>query len=254
MNILLLILFVLLVLVGVASLLKRAPRYAPGFLAKALLGLLLVVIILMAMTGRLHWLAAVAAVAFPLLKQLMPLLLPLLRFLPFIRQRQQAGNKSAGQQSEVSTRWLVMRLDHDTGTVTGDIIDGPFKGDTLDDLSISELAQLYEACQHEDTEAIRLLDSYIQRHRTEEWQAYFGTSGANGAAGGQQSPGSGTASDGEMTEKEALSILGLEAGASREEILQAHKRMMARMHPDKGGSNYLASKINQAKELLLGRL
>ncbi len=235
MNILLLILLVLLVLLGVASLLQRAPRYGPGFIVKALLGLLLVMLIFMAMTGRLHWLIAAAAVALPLLKQLAPLLLPLLRFLPFIRQRQKASNKSAGQQSEVSTRWLVMRLDHDSGTVSGDIVDGPFKGRTLDDLSINELTQLYQACQQEDVEAIRLLDSYIQRHRAEEWQHHCGDSGRNG---GQQGQGAGASSDGAMTEKEALSILGLDAGASREDILQAHKRMMARMHPDKGGSNY----------------
>ena len=54
-----------------------------------------------------------------------------------------------------------------------------------------------------------------------------------------------------MSAAEALQVLGLEPGASREEITAAHKKLMQRIHPDKGGSSYLASRINQAKDLLL---
>ena len=67
----------------------------------------------------------------------------------------------------------------------------------------------------------------------------------------QGAPGS-PASKGSMARAEALEILGLETGATKEQIIDAHRRLIQKRHPDRGGSSYLAARINQAKDLLIG--
>ncbi|MCW8885717.1 MAG: molecular chaperone DnaJ [Motiliproteus sp.] len=227
--------------------LQRAPKYGPGFLRRIGLIALALILIYLAMTGRLHWLLGLLAGLLPFMRRLLPLLLPLLRFLlPTLaqaRQQKQNSQRSSGQQSEVNTDYLQMTLDHDSGTMEGVIIKGPLNGHKLHQLSMRELASFYQLCEANDAEAVRLLDSYIQRHCAEHWQRYH--QGNTGQSTGSNS------SNGELSLDEAWEVLGLKPGASRDAIIQAHKRMMVRLHPDKGGSNYLASKINQAKDLLL---
>ncbi|MBX2835980.1 MAG: molecular chaperone DnaJ [Gammaproteobacteria bacterium] len=154
------------------------------------------------------------------------------------------GNATTGGSgngsSVVRTSVLVMTLYHDSGKLDGEVIDGPFNGRRIGELKLAELQSLYQYCEQQDAEATRLLQAYIARERSEEWQ------------GGGQSHDSTAASSADMSAEEARDILGVDHDATKEDIITAHKSLIGKMHPDKGGSTYLATKINQAKQVLLG--
>lgn len=57
-----------------------------------------------------------------------------------------------------------------------------------------------------------------------------------------------------MTEALALEILGLQPGDDRKAVTEAHRRLMQKLHPDRGGSDYLAKRINEARDYLISRL
>nr|WP_284709336.1 DnaJ domain-containing protein [Marinobacter sediminum] len=198
-------------------------------------------VVLLALTGRLHFLFALLAFLFPLLRRVLPSLLT-------GRMAGLGGGAKArpGNQSHVSSDILEMSLDHDSGTMSGTILKGPMEGRALADLSESEFIELLRYCREQDEDSARLLETYLDRRFGDSWRADDQASAEGGEAGARDNSG------GPLTESEALDILGLEPGASEEEIIQAHRRMMQKVHPDRGGSNYLAARINEAKERLLG--
>jgi hypothetical protein len=171
---------------------------------------------------------------------------PLILALPYLRRMRSLfsgfrGASGAGASSDVSTPYLRMRLDHDTGTMTGTVLAGSFAGTRLEELGPGDLLALLRECRAGDEEGARLLEAYLDRLHP-DWRGDF--------AGGQGAPPSG-AGGADMTVAEAYDILGLDPGADEAQIKAAHHRLMMQLHPDHGGTDYLATKINRARDVLL---
>ncbi len=153
------------------------------------------------------------------------------------------GHRSRGSTSTVRSRFFEMSLDHDSGDMRGRVMAGRHAGKSLDELSDADLLELAGEVSG-DAQSAALFEAYLDR-RMPGWRDHVegdDTAGARGAA-----------NTGAMTDEEAYEILGLAPGASKAEIRAAHRRLMMRVHPDQGGSTFLAAKINQAKDWLLGK-
>jgi len=156
-------------------------------------------------------------------------------------QRRKSVRTKRGQKSTVRTAAVEMELDHDTGKLEGVVLAGSKEGRQLHTLSREELMTLCTEFSG-DEESLQLLEAYLDS-RFPGWRENGDTDAGSGQ--GQ------AASSGTMTKQEAYQILGLEEGASAAAIRQAHRRLMQRVHPDLGGSSFLAARINQAKDILL---
>ena len=148
---------------------------------------------------------------------------------------------SSGTNSGVETRYFRMTLDHDTGELDGLILFGKYKGRKLSQLPLELILELLAECRVNDPNSTTVLEAYLDR--------VHGTSWRSAEAGNDTSASS--SRNGSMTHQEALEILGLSEGASLTDIKRAHREMMKKHHPDQGVSNYMASKLNQAKSRLL---
>jgi hypothetical protein len=155
------------------------------------------------------------------------------------RERQRSG------AARVTTDFLSMEMDKGTGAIRGRVLRGPYAGRPIEDLQQGELIGLWRQCVAEDEAGARLLETYLDRLRPDWRQAAAGGAGqgSGGSAGGRSDV---------MTREQAYAILDLEPGASDEAIKDAHRRLMMKLHPDHGGSTFLAAQINRAKEFLLG--
>jgi hypothetical protein len=153
------------------------------------------------------------------------------------------SSRTPGSKSTVRSTFLDMELDHDSGDLTGRVTGGAFAGRSLDDLDVPDLQKLSREIAV-DGESLALLEAYLDR-RMPGWREDVEGDGA-------ARPG-GAADSGPMTDEEAYEILGLSPGASEAEIRTAHRQLMKGVHPDQGGSTFLATKINEAKDRLLRR-
>jgi len=153
---------------------------------------------------------------------------------------------SRGKSSDVETQYLRMSLDHDSGTIAGEVLKGRFAGRKLSELAFEDLLALLAECGAEDPQSASLIEAYLDRVEGKDWRERASQSGH-----AYEAPRRGAV---RMSRDEAYEILGLEPGATDEEVKEAHRRLMLKIHPDQGGSNYLATKINQAKDVILESL
>jgi hypothetical protein len=150
--------------------------------------------------------------------------------------------RSAGQVSRVRTAFLEVELDHDTGRMGGRVLAGSYQDASLDALDRATVIKLLSEI---DDDSRDLLAAYLDR-REPGWRE---SAQHDAGAGAGARPGGA----GKMTEQEAYQILGIQPGASKEEISRAHRSLMKKLHPDQGGTTYLAARINEAKDVLLHR-
>ena len=162
-----------------------------------------------------------------------PLLIQLWRSWRSARTFSRGGQASPGQESRVETATLEMVLHHDSGRMTGRVTRGSFAGAELADLSLEQLTTLMADCAQQDPESVPLLEAWLDRTHP-DWR---------------DTPR--TPHDAPLDRTEALAVLGLEEGATEEEIRAAHRRLMRAAHPDHGGSAWMAARVNAARDVLL---
>lgn len=205
----------------------RAVRWALGILV----GIAVVFII---WAGRYQFLAMV-----------LPFLLPaFLRWRSLARWRRNMRGPTPGQTSAINTAFLRMVLHHDSGALEGEVVAGAYAGRRLNDLALDDLMRLHGECGA-DEPSRRILEAYLDRAHGAAWHQAAGRqqSSADSRSAGRQA----------MSREEAYAILGLRPEAGEDAVKEAHRRLMTKLHPDRGGSDHLAALINQARDLLLGR-
>lgn len=214
---------------------RSPPERRRKFRNRGLVVGLAALLILGLVTGRLQPLFALALAAVPVVIRVFGWLQTAQTLMSMGNLFKSARGPSAGQHSDVRTRYLHMSLDHDSGEMDGEVLGGEFRGRRLSELPLASLLSLLDECRREDAESCPLIESYLDRVHGPQWR--------------HASPAQ--ASDSGMSRGEACEILGLRPEASAAEVVEAHRRLMQKVHPDRGGSDYLAAKLNKAKEVLL---
>ncbi|HZZ62829.1 MAG TPA: DnaJ domain-containing protein [Roseiarcus sp.] len=214
-----------------AAAVARAIRHGGGFL-----GLLLAALLLL--RGRIGLAAALAGMAASFAgwrTSRQP-------WTTFFRSAASGPGASAGRVTTARSTMIEMRLDHDTGAMSGEVLAGAYAGRALDALSRAELLALREELSRDDPAGVNLLEAYFDRRFAGWRQADEGD-----RDGPRRSPA------GAMSRREALDELGLPEGASAAEIIRAHRTLMKKFHPDHGGETARAARVNQAKDVLMQR-
>jgi hypothetical protein len=157
-----------------------------------------------------------------------------------------AGAGAGGRPGQISTArsaMIEMRLDHDSGVMSGKVLAGAQAGKAIEALSRPQLLNLREELLRDDPQGANLLEAYLDRRFAGWREAQESERERRGSA----------RAGGAMTRGEAYEVLGLPEGAEEADIIRAHRALMKKFHPDHGGSTALAARVNQAKDVLMQR-
>ncbi len=190
-------------------------------------------VLLMVISGRVHWLFALPGLALPWIQR------ALLARQAWRLFRSSQPAKS-GNKSKVETNYFVMILDHDSGDLTGEVLRGKYAGKQMTDLSLENLLELLAECRANDGQSAALLEAYLNRNCGDDWQS--NDTHENETDDLNATP---------MDRREAAEILGIEEHSSEKIIKDAHRKLIQKLHSDRGGTDYLASLINQERDILL---
>ncbi|MBQ0797872.1 MAG: molecular chaperone DnaJ [Porticoccaceae bacterium] len=193
-----------------------------------------VVTLLLVITGRAHWLSAAIAGLLPAMKGLLTTALRAAPLLKFWGKASSAAFGTEGIGPTLRTQHLEIKINLTNGAMDGTVRKGTYAQSRLSTLSREQLSQLLSTYQNSDRESGLLLNAYMARRFTGFEEAKTTSPPLSG-----------------NSDEEAWQILGLQPGASREDISKAHKSLMQKLHPDRGGNDYLAAKVNAAKDQLL---
>jgi len=204
-----------------------AERKRP-FLWRSAFWAVLSISVILVVSGRMHWVGAGLAALIPLGKTFLAFgfrALPILRLL----------GRFKTSPSQFKTKSLNVTINFSNSQMDGEVLIGDLAGKKLSELSDEQLESIATELKDIDRESYALLYAYRMRR---------------GNAGQQNEDGFNAESFNGLSESEAYEVLGLDQTASKEEVIKAHKRLVQRLHPDRGGSDYLAAKINAAKDRL----
>lgn len=222
------LLIALLVLVGLMAFLGWYGKASDEDRNRALKNLLIWgiagALLLLVITGRIPWLFAIISAALPFWRKIMAARSLLGTFQRFTGQ---------SFNTRLTTQWLRIQFDVVARKIDAEILQGQYTGQHLSQLDDAAVQTLLDECSA-DKQSVAAIHAYL-RARHSGW-------------GGTSSPAS---INTELSRTQALEILGLEETASEDDIRKAHKRLMQKVHPDRGGSDYLAAQINAAKDYLL---
>jgi hypothetical protein len=243
-----LIVLMLLIFWALNSVLKKFSLTKKQGNLVIILGVVLTGIVVLIVIGRLpyQFVLAPIGVGLTFLLRMLPAALRLLPLWQMFKGRSNASNsrqrKAEDQTSSIKTEYLAMELQHNSGDMDGVILKGSQKGKRLSGLSLEQLVQFAQE-SHVDQDTMQLLEAYLDRMHP-DWREHA-QAGEESSAGFDEPM---------MTEELAMEVLGLSGEVSKEDITAAHRKLMQKMHPDRGGTDYLATMINTAKDYLIDRI